>query len=691
MAKKELSRREFLKGMAAGAVGVAAVGVLPGCGDYVLQDSKAAAAAEEAKVAAIAAAKEAAAAGGTPIYTPGTYTASAKGINGDVTVTMTFDEFSITDAKIDVSGETPDIGGAIGGQMEQAILVGQTADVDAVTGASITSDAIRTAAADCIAQASGKEVVLTERDEGGSADWLGTAPEIAESDITEELSTEVLVVGCGTGGWIAAMTAAEEGSKVLVVEKAETPTKIKEDIGSINSKLQLEAFKTFPEFEINKTEALQEIVRYASGYVDSDLVKVWIDNSGELVDWLTDILEGTGHWYMSLEGGIGNQEHPERDKAFATGHSPHPVEGKPDEVTLNTDMQEFVETRGGEIRCNTSLVKLEQDASGKVTGIIAQDTNDEHYIRIKASKGVIMATGGYASNTAMMLALQPQTMKMKINVPMGSKSDGAGIKAMLWAGGEMDPCHASMMFNRCSCLPTETAGYKTNGKWFWFGEQPFLKVNLNGKRFCNESGPYEFMLHSMYMQPNHTYCDIFDANNKQYCEQFDEVGCCRLFPFDNGALSNRGYDATWKEMTEGENSHLALGYLQKADTLEELAEKLNIPVDNFVESVKRYNELCYKGVDEDYGKGPHRMTPVDTAPFYGIRTGAWHLTTLDGCRINTDMQVIREDGTPIEGLYATGDCTGGFFANNYPNLFTGLACGRTMTFGRRAAKNVSKR
>jgi succinate dehydrogenase/fumarate reductase flavoprotein subunit len=290
-----------------------------------------------------------------------------------------------------------------------------------------------------------------------------------------------------------------------------------------------------------------------------------------------------------------------------------------------------------------------------------------------------------------MLALQPQTMKMKANVPIGSTADGSGIKAMLWAGGQMDPCHASMMFNRCSVKPDETAGYKTNGKWFWFGEQPFLKVNLDGKRFCNESGPYEFMLHSMYMQPNHTYCDIFDANNKQYCEQFDEVGCCRLFPFPNGAISNRDYDTCWKDMTEGENSHLAQGYLIKADTLEELAEGLNIPADEFVKTVERYNELCAKGVDEDYGKSAHRMTPVDTAPFYGIRTCAWHLTTLDGCRINTDMQVLRENGTPIEGLYATGDCTGGFFANQYPNLFTGLACGRTMTFGRRAAKIVANK
>ena len=654
---KDISRRSFLKGALVGTASVAAAGLM---GGMALAEGK---------------------------YTPGTYSASAKGIASDVTVTMTFDADAITDVQIDVSGETPSIGGLIGEDMAKAILDAQSADVDAVTSATVTSDAIRTAAAACISQASGTTVELSVKDEAPS-DWLGEAPEIAESDITETLDTEVLVVGCGTGGWITAMTAAEEGAKVLVVEKRETPTGIREDIGAINSRLQLEAFKDFPEFEIDKTEALQDIVRYASGYVDSDLVKVWIDNSGEMVDWLTDLMESTGNWTMSLEGGIGDQKHPERDKAYATGHSPHKTEAAGDDVSTNSTFQTHCDELGVAWKLSTALVKLEQDASGRVTGIIAQDQNDQHYIRINASKGVIMATGGYATNTDMMLALQPMTMKMKANVPIGSTADGSGIKAMLWAGGEMDPCHASMMFNRCSVLPDETAGYKTNGKWYWFGEQPFLKVNLNGKRFCNESGPYEFMLHSMYMQPYHTYVDVFDANNKQYCEQFDEVGCCRLFPFDNGALMNMPYDYVWSSMTEGENSHLALGYLQKADTLEELAEKLNIPVDEFVKSVERYNELCAKGVDEDYGKSAHRMTPVDTAPFYGIRTCAWHLTTLDGCRINTDMQVIREDGTPIEGLWATGDCTGGFFANNYPNLFTGLACGRTMTFGRRAAKIV---
>ncbi len=679
MSKSFISRRDFLKGTAAAAVGA---GLASLGGMSVFADTKETKAAEETAKAAEK---------GEALYTPGTYEATAKGIGSDVKVTMTFDESSITDVKIDVSGETKGIGTEIGEEMEKAILEAQSPDVDAVTGATVTSDAVKKAAADCISQASGKEVVLAEKEEAAPGDWLGEAPEIDDKDIKEELDTEVLVVGCGTGGWITAMTAAEEGAKVLVVEKRETPTNIREDIGAINSKLQKEAFKEFPEFEIDKTEALQEIVRYASGYVDSDLVKTWIDNSGEMVDWLTDLMESTGDWTMSLEGGIGDQKHPERDKAFATGHSPHKTEaGEKAEVTTGSTFQKHCDDLGVEWKLSTELVKLEQDKDGKVTGIIAKDLTDDHYLRINAKKGVIMCTGGYATNTDMMLALQPMTMKMKANVPIGSTADGSGIKAMLWVGGEMDPCHASMMFNRCSVLPTETAGYKTNGKWFWFGEQPFLKVNLKGERFCNESGPYEFMLHSMYMQPYHTYCDIFDANNKEYCEQFEEVGCCRLFPFDNGAESNRDYDSVWQSMVEGENSLLETGFLQKADTLEELAEKLNIPADEFVATVERYNELCKKGVDEDYGKSPHRMTPVDKAPFYGIRTCAWHLTTLDGVRINKNMQVIREDGTVIEGLWATGDCTGGFFANNYPNLFTGLACGRTMTFGRLAAKQVAK-
>jgi hypothetical protein len=161
----------------------------------------------------------------------------------------------------------------------------------------------------------------------------------------------------------------------------------------------------------------------------------------------------------------------------------------------------------------------------------------------------------------------------------------------------------------------------------------------------------------------------------------NEVGCCRLYPFDNGAPSNMGISAIPKMFLDPLQEK---GFLMKADTPEELAKKLNIPVDNFVAEFNRYNQMAAAGKDEDYNKEPYRLIAMNQPPYYGIRTGAWFLATLDGVQINTNMHPIRKDGSEIAGLYMTGDASGGFFSVSYPNLFTGLACGRTMTFGRRA-------
>ena len=685
---EEITRRTFVKGLAAGVASIAALGVLEKVGGSA---SGAGSASSGASLSgSMKAELESAASGLT--FTPGTYSASARGIDSDVKVTMTFDETMITNVDIDVSGETPDIGGKIGGQMAQAILQKQSADVDVVTTATVTSNAIRKAAADCISQASGQTVTLgASSSASASDDWLGTAPEIAASQITETVETGILIVGLGTAGWPALMTAAEAGADVLVIEKNSSPTGIREDLGAIGTKWQKETEKKFPQMAIDKMEAIEDIVRYGTGYVNFDLVRFWADNSAETVEWIGDILERSGKYEMQHEGGVGDTRYPERDKAYATGHSPHKIGKYKDDADVTPasvfidHLKELKYDTDKIIRCDAALVKLIQNDGGKVVGAIAQDQNDQHYIQINTKKGVIMCAGGYLMNSQMMNALQPMTQKMKVQCRIGSRCDGSGIKAMLWAGAEMDPIHTSMMFNRCCVKPDETAGADTTGEWFWFGEQPFLKVNLKGERFCNESGPYEFMLHAMMMQPYHTYCDIFDANNKQYAEQFQEVGCCRLFDFDNGAIPNRYYDDCWKSNEE----LIEKGYIQKADTLPELARKLNIPEETFVNTVQRYNVLCMNKKDDDYGKAPHRLTPVNQAPYYGVRTAAWHLTTLDGVRINTDMQVMRENGTIIEGLYAAGDCSGGFFANNYPNLFTGLACGRSMTFGRHAALVLS--
>lgn len=530
-------------------------------------------------------------------------------------------------------------------------------------------------------QVSESEVpVNTRTAQNAGPAWLGEDPVVAESDITETVDTEVLVVGIGTGGIPASIAAAEAGAKTLAIERQSAIGNLREDIGAINSRYQIETEKTFPQFHIDKKEAIEDIVRYANGFVRYDLVKLWADESGACVDWLGDIIERNGNFKMWHEGSIGTENTGARDKAWATGHSPEKLT-EDEAIEFGTELTSYGEEKGAEYRYNTEFVKLETNGDGRVTGIIARDTQDLHYIRINASKGVILATGGYGNNIEMMEDRQGWNQRLRIGVDgSGGNPTGDGIKACLRLGAKMDPTGCAVTFNRACVKPDTTADSDTVGRWFWFGEQPFLKVNLLGKRFCNESGPYDYMLHSTAMQPHSTYCDIWDANHAAHAEQMNEVGCCRLYPFENGAPNNIPMAAV-DGMIQG---LIDDGYVQVADTPEELAEKLNIPVDTFVETFNHYNDMARAGEDTDYFKESYRMIPLDTPPYYGVRTGAWFLATIDGVIINTDMQPVNEDEEPIEGLYVVGNDSGGFFSVSYPNLFTGLACGRTMTFGRRA-------
>ncbi len=528
------------------------------------------------------------------------------------------------------------------------------------------------------------EEAVAHTDEVTTPAWLGAAPVIAEADITETIDVEVCVVGCRTGGLPAVIAAAEAGADVLGVEMLSDIAKPREDLGAINSKLQLASFDEFPQFEIDKMEAMEDIVRYANGFVKYDLIKKWADESGAMIDWITEIIERNGDMVMNFEGSIGTESEA-RDKAYATGHSPELLTDD-ENAHFGTVLRDYAEEQGANFRYSTMLVKCEQDEDGRVTGVICQDQTDDHYVRINASKGVIIATGGYSTNNEMMEARQAYNQRLRINVQgRGAASTGDGIKAAMWCGAAIDPLGASVTFNRACCLPTETAGSSEPGKWFWFGEQPFLKVNLNGERFCNESGPYDYCLHSAFMQPDHTYVDIWDSDWVAKVAQLNEVGCCRLYPFDNGAPSNMGTDLVAMFLEQ----LIEAGYVQQADTIEELAEKLNIPVETTVASWERYNKWCAQGKDEDYNKEQYRLVAIDQAPFFGVRTGAWFLATLDGISINTNMQALDESGNVIEGLYMVGNDSGGFFSVSYPNLFTGLAAGRTMTFGRHAGTYVA--
>ena len=196
--------------------------------------------------------------------------------------------------------------------------------------------------------------------------WLGTEPQTGK--VAETLETEVLVIGTGTAGWPAALSAAENGAKVMLIERNAMVSTPKDDLGAVDSKYQLESIKTLPYLAIDRTKLLKDAIRNANGYLDSDLFKLWMEESGEALNWYGELLEKDGNFKMWHEAGIGNYKGGARDAAYATGHSPQQL-GDKDKATVLT---EYATSLGVEIMLETKMVKLVKTGD-RVTGIIAEN------------------------------------------------------------------------------------------------------------------------------------------------------------------------------------------------------------------------------------------------------------------------------------------------------------------------------
>ena len=650
MNDKKLSRRSFLKGALATAAmtGAASVGF-----------------AESAA-----------------IYTPGTYTASAPGFGGEVVVTITVDETAILSASVEAAGETVGIGSVAAKKLAEEIMAKQSHQLDAVSGATRTSEAVKKACESCIAQAKGIDVSLLQAEapakEEAPKDWLGEEPEVG--DVAATIDTEVLVIGAGTAGVFAACAAVEEGAKTILIEKFDEAyggAGIRDTLAAIGSREQIESGKNPDKFDV-----ITEMYRQSNGYGDQRLYKLWADHSGEAIDWYTDRMKEAG---LSVRFEEDDHSKEVRYPIYDVGHSLQMSATQGAHGVSANILKEYGKAKGLEVHYETTLVKLIKE-EGKVTGIYANTKNG--MVRYNASKGVIVCTGGYSLNMDMMNALQPETVKM-ININYSYPgSMGDGIKACLWAGAAMDETHAGMLFDRGGVMPNQV-GPTPPGVLFWMGSQPFLKVDLNGNRFTNESGCYDHILHDAFNLPGMTYAEVWDANYIADMQRFDTHGCSRMFPHVNGAESVWPIDfneAVFMPQYRGQ------GIVVKADTIPELAEKLGLPVENFVKTVERYNELYDKQVDEDFGKEAFRLSALRTAPFEGIRlSGGYFICTLDGIRIDTNMNAVDAEGKAIEGLYVAGDCSGGYFDTSYPNLLAGCAAGRSITFGRLAGKIAAHR
>lgn len=524
---------------------------------------------------------------------------------------------------------------------------------------------------------------------GESAGSWRDKPEMPAS-IDETLDVDIVVVGAGNGGLPAATTAAQEGAKVLVFEKAGAIAAAREAVGALNSSLAPDHHEDVPTL-LNHANMTQ------SGDANMLLYKTWAEKSGEMIEWMEETLAPKGMLFPF------EWHRPDDPHAYypAMCYNPCLDEYNPDGPNYGAYMHLevmadlFQNELGGEIRFLTPVQQLVQDESGKVTGVIAID-GDGKVIQANASKGVIVCTGGYGANDEMLRDLCPGNTDW-CALRDSNTETGDGIRMALWAGAELEAGGAAMIWNR-AILPDgfEFDGTYTGGDIFLPGSQPFLHVNINGERFMNEDQCYPMSYAGGANQPGHYSWIVWDGNYWEDIVRFDTCGCSRLAPAPSGTAFNADvYDCeaiTREHLDEfWLNPRIENGSLKKCDTLEELADAMGFDAaakETFLATIERYNELAEAGEDVDFGKPAYRLSDVSQAPFYAARIGGELLVTIHGVITDANSQPLRKDGSVIEGLYVCGNDQGGFYPHNYPSNFTGINAGRTATFGRIAAKHA---
>ena len=669
----KISRKGFLKIAAAAAMSGVTAGALAACN---------------------AASSSTAASGAAGTYIPGTYEGTAEGISSTVKVTMTFSDSAVTDVVVDTSGETASYGAAAADQLREQLMAAGSAEIDGVSGSTITSDAVMKAAKSCYAQAKGEATVTSvQLPTGDENDWLGKEPDIDEAAITETVDTDILIVGAGNGGIFAAAYAAANGLNFRIIEQNGNVQDTRHWYGAIDSAAAKEA----GEKPADRAKLLSEISRYASGKCDQRVVKTWINESAAMHDFMRSILEDKYGWTCDFTSGAEaawpteNAEHntdylfPVQEHNYMASES---ASGKP----RNELLLDYIRELGYDVDFKTSLAKLEKDSTGRITGIIAQSTEDDHFIRYNANKGVLLACGGFPGNPYMMEQLDPLGTSVTTACSYSPADKGYGIRAAVWAGANLDKEAAPMLFDRGIVAPGVDGGYVASDSAFGGkafpgpirqynpGTQPFLKVNRNGERFANESSPYNDIVYAAAHQPGRVYAQICDANVLEDAKRFHTIGC--------SAQTRNGGEKYFQGKVD---EAVAAGTLFVCDTIEELADKLGFTgeaKDTFLATVERYNELYDKQNDEDFGKPAYRLSAIRTAPFYGCWLGASLLTTEQGIAINDKGQALDNDNKPMPGLYVIGDMSGSFFANNYPCLMAGVAMGRTLTYAIKAIKQM---
>ncbi len=593
----------------------------------------------------------------------GSFTGTAKGM-GDITVTLTLENNVITGCEAEGKNETEGIGDKAITQVTADIVNNNSVEVDGVAGATITSDAVKKAAAAALTAAG-----------LNPANYAGTAGE-AEPAGDSSYDTDIVIVGAGGACMTAAITAADEGKNVIVLEsqamvggnsvratgglnaaetKAQQENEFDESAGvekvlasaaknfSDNETItalaatvqeQWDAYQANPEGYFDSVELMElDTLVGGKGLNDVELVKTLCGNSASAIDWLSSI--GIDMPSVSSFGGA----------AVKRIHRPLGEDGKVVSVGsyMIPKLEENMTSRGVKLLTQTTATRILTDDNGAVVGIEATDKNGST-VTINA-KAVVLATGGFGANLDMVVEYKSDLKGfMTTNAP-GLLGQGIEMATAVGASTvDMDQIqiHPTVQADTAALI---TEGLRGDGA---------ILVNAEGKRFIDEVGTRDVVSAAEIAQP--------------------------------GSYSWLIVDQKMADSSSVIQGYINKGYTMTGNTYEELAKAIEVDPTALTETMESWNGYVAAGSDPDFGRTSF-ANALDTAPYYAIKVTAGVHHTMGGVAINTDAAVLNEKGEAIPGLFAAGEVTGGVHG---ANRLGGNAVSDFTVFGRIAGLSAAE-
>lgn len=596
-------------------------------------------------------------------FKAGVYTAEAKGNNGAVKVEVAFSEAEITSVKVIEHSETQGLGDTALEQISKEIVDGQTLAIDAVSGASNSTQAILTAVEDCVKQAGGDVALLMVAKD---------KPDL--SGQVEKLSTDVVVIGAGGSGSAAAVQAAELGAKVILLEKNAQPggtTAMGGGLFGADSKLMRELGEEPVDTDALFEDWMKEMVWKA----DANLIRRYLALSGTTVDWL-------------IERGFELHKVGAVQKTHEAYHGYHKYDPWPP-TEMFKKLLSGLDEHDGQILYETPAQKLIIDSSGAVTGVIAKK-KDGSTLEITA-KSVVIASGGFVGDTEWV----SETLDGVTVASGGLTSNvGDGIK-MAWEigaahrGDNVHLAHVTKIpgdlsaFGDTATLANSSLAYLAINPW----------VNASGVRFANEDIVQDraYTTNAVISQGNYVYA-VFSQSMLDTLEAKGAAALGLQEKVSMGPISElTPMETGWTNLNAMVEELIKQGFAFKGDSFKELAEKAGMDAEKFTKNMEKYDGDAKAGKDSVFGKRKEHMVALGDGPYYAIRVNPTNLSTLGGIRINEDMQVVASDPNnyaPIPNLYAAGADVGGLYSDHYV-LLEGGAQGWAYNSGRMAGASAA--